>query len=178
MMSHRLHKHKTEPPGGFPGVSREDVSRKGPSVPTPLLSFPLPRCIPLFPEAAVTCPGDRTAPCSEEPAPGQWAAGDRVLLYIRGLGIQPARGLSLAARSLEEAPASPEGAMDALERLLREEGFSADIMDRGGRRISSFPPLNRTVMVAEEMDRLPWRTSLVRFLRRWSRELFGGKTNG
>lgn len=90
----------------------------------------------------------------------------------------PPGGLALAARSLEEAPSSPEGAMDALERLLREEGFSPDLLDRGGRRISSFPPLNRTVMVAEEMDRLPWRTSLVRFLRRWRRELFGGKTNG
>ncbi len=109
---------------------------------------------------------------------GQRAARDRVLLYIKGLDLPPDRGLFIAARSLEEAPASPEGAMDALERLLREEGFSPDLVDRGGRRISSFPPLNRTVMVAEEMDRLPWRTSLVRFLRRWGRELFGGKTNG
>jgi hypothetical protein len=108
--------------------------------------------------------------------PGHRAARDRVLLYIKGLDLPPAEGLSLAARSLEEAPLSPAGAMDALERLLREEGFSPDILDRGGRRISSFPPLNRTVMVAEEMDRLPWRTSFVRFLRRWRRELFGGGT--
>ena len=161
MMSHRLHKHKTEPPGGFPGVSREDVC-----------------VIPLFPEAAVTFPADRPEATPAMNTPEQRAAGDRVLLYVRGLGIRPARGLALAARSLEEAPSSPEGAMDALERLLREEGFSPDLLDRGGRRISSFPPLNRTVMVAEEMDRLPWRTSLVRFLRRWRRELFGGKTNG
>jgi hypothetical protein len=87
-----------------------------------------------------------------------------VLLYVKGLDLPPVLGLSLAARSLEEAPSSPEGAMDALERLLREECFS--------------PDMNRAVMVAEEMDRLPWRTSLLRFLRRWSRELFGGKTNG
>ncbi|MEA4952363.1 MAG: hypothetical protein VB107_06785 [Aminivibrio sp.] len=126
----------------------------------------------------MTFPAERPEATPAMNTPEQRAAGDRVLLYVRGLGIQPARGLALAARSLEEAPSSPEGAMDALERLLREEGFSPDLLDRGGRRISSFPPLNRTVMVAEEMDRLPWRTSLVRFLRRWRRELFGGKTNG
>ncbi|MBP6333130.1 MAG: hypothetical protein KA342_06745 [Aminivibrio sp.] len=126
----------------------------------------------------MTFPAGRPKACSAATTPEQRAAGDRVLLYVRGLGIQPARGLSLAARSLEESPASPEGAMDALERLLQEEGFSPDLLDRGGHRISSFPPMNRTVMVAEEMDRLPWRTSLVRFLRRWRRELFGGKTNG
>jgi len=126
----------------------------------------------------VTFPAERPEGSRPEVSPGQRAARDRVLLYVKGLDLPPVLGLSLAARSLEEAPSSPEGAMDALERLLREEGFSPDIMDRGGRRISSFPPLNRAVMVAEEMDRLPWRTSLLRFLRRWSRELFGGKTNG
>jgi len=105
--------------------------------------------------------------------PAQRVARDRVMLYIRGLDLPPAKGLRLAAGSLEEAPSSPEEAMDALEMLLSEERLLPGLPGERGQNIPSFPPLNRSVMVAEEMDRIPWRTSFFRFLRRWRRELFG-----
>jgi len=105
--------------------------------------------------------------------PAQRAARDRVMLYIRGLDLHPAKGLRLAAESMEAAPSSPEEAMDALEKVLGEEGLLPGLPGERGQNIRSFPPLNRSVMVAEEMDRIPWRTSFFRFLRRWRRELFG-----
>ncbi|MDD2453901.1 MAG: hypothetical protein PHS90_08435 [Synergistaceae bacterium] len=114
-----------------------------------------------------------TAPSPADVTPAQRAARDRVMLYIRGLDLPPSKGLRLAARSMEEEPSSPGEAMDALELLLDKEGLLPGLPGERGQNIPSFPPLNRSVMVAEEMDRVPWRTSFFRFLRRWRRELFG-----
>ncbi len=106
---------------------------------------------------------------------------DRVLLYLRGLDLPPFEDLDLAAASLRacgarEEPTEdggnshvPAEAMESLFNLLeahRPEGLL------GTRRIPSCPPLNRGVMVAEPMDRVPWKTAFVRWMRRWRRELF------
>jgi len=106
---------------------------------------------------------------------------DRVLLYLRGLDLPPFEDLDLAAASLracgtrEESAAdgshapAPAEAMESLFGLLEEhrpEGLLGTL------RIPSCPPLNRGVMVAEPMDRVPWKTAFVRWMRRWRRELF------
>lgn len=99
---------------------------------------------------------------------------DRVMLYVRGLDLPPGKALGLAAESIEASSTpSPADVMDILEQLLEQHGLTPDLLDGKGRRISSFPPLNRSVMVAEEMDRVPWKKAFVRFLRRWRRELIG-----
>lgn len=106
---------------------------------------------------------------------------DRVLLYLRGLDLPPLEDLDLAAASLracgtrEEASAeglgspSPAEAMESLFGLLEKQRPEGPL---GTRRIPSCPPLNRGVMVAEPMDRVPWKTAFVRWMRRWRRELF------
>jgi hypothetical protein len=99
---------------------------------------------------------------------------DRVLLYVRGLDLPPFRGLDLAVESLKAAgPASPAETMKTLRILLAENGLDQGIRDEEGRHIASVPPLNRGVMVAEPLDRVPWKSALGRFLRRWKRNLFG-----
>lgn len=105
---------------------------------------------------------------------------DRVLLYVRALDLPPFRGLDLAVESLKSAgPASASEAMKKLRELLAENGLDRGILDEEGRHISSMPSLNRGVMVAEPLDRLPWKSALGRFLRRWRRNLFGPwETNG
>lgn len=105
----------------------------------------------------------------------QRSARDRVLLYISVLDIQPASGLRMAAASLEEAPESPSGAMDALARLLDREGFPSPSGAHEEPCLLSYPPINRRSMVSAEMDRLPWRTAFKRFLSRRLRKIFGGR---
>jgi hypothetical protein len=69
--------------------------------------------------------------------------------------------------------------MRKLRELLAENGLDRGILDEEGRHISSMPSLNRGVMVAEPLDRVPWKSALGRFLRRWRRNLFGPwETNG
>ena len=106
---------------------------------------------------------------------------DRVLLYLRGLDLPPFEDLDLAAASLRacgtreetaaEGPGSPSPAeaMESLFALLEEQRPKGLL---GRRRIPSCPSLNRGVMVAEPMDRVPWKTAFVRWMRRWRRELF------
>ena len=106
---------------------------------------------------------------------------DRVLLYLRGLDLPPYEDLDLVAASLrvcgthdEIAPDGarspvPAEAMNSLFELLEQRRPEGPL---GTRRIPSCPPLNRGVMVAEPMDRVPWKTAFVRWMRRWRRELF------
>lgn len=115
------------------------------------------------------------------------ASRDRVLLYLRGLDLPPFEDLDLAAASLracgtrEESAAegpgspSPSEAMESLFALLEERRLEELL---GMRRIHSCPSLNRGVMVAEPMDRVPWKTVFVRWMRRWRRELFAREKAG
>lgn len=110
-------------------------------------------------------------------AAGQRSAADRVMLYIRALDIEPGRGLALAARTLEGGPASPSEAMDALVPLLEKEGLPAPSGSPESPRLASSPPVNRRSMKSAEMDRLPWRTSIARFLKGLLSRPGGGKKN-
>jgi len=93
-------------------------------------------------------------------------ACDRVLLYVRGMDVDPLTGLEYALDSLRRADpqSGPAGAMRALHDLLRENGLSAGLADADGQLLRSMPPMNRRPMVAEEMDRLPLLTFVRRLL--------------
>lgn len=96
----------------------------------------------------------------------------RALLYLRALSLPPEAESSVAARLREEgAGLAVAEALSFLENLLLREGL-LPFQEKGP--LMAVPPLNRSPMVSEEMDRLPWRTSLVRFVRLLGGELFGG----
>ncbi|HRV97281.1 MAG TPA: hypothetical protein P5201_01710 [Aminobacteriaceae bacterium] len=98
---------------------------------------------------------------------------DRVLLYVRALNLPPYKGLDLAVESLKRTgPSSAAESMESLRALLKEHGLDRGVLDSEGKHLASVPPLNRSVMVPEELDRVPWRTSFVQFLRRWKNDLF------
>ena len=103
-------------------------------------------------------------------------ARDRVLLYVRGLNLPPFQGLDLAVESLAKTgPSSTADAMDALLDVLQAHGLDRGLLDKEGKHVASVPPLNRSVMVAEPLDMLPWKTALARFIRRWGRNLFAAE---
>ncbi len=111
---------------------------------------------------------------TEREQQGWQIARDRVLLYVRAMNLPPFGGLELALRSLERSgPASVGESMRALRSLLHEQGLDRGIVDEEGVFISSLPPLNRGTMAPRRFDRSPWRTSAIRFVRRWLRDLFG-----
>lgn len=111
-------------------------------------------------------------------------ARDRVLLYARGLDVDPVLSLELALESLRrsdprrEGPPDPavgnmaevrdkrgaafeiERAMGALYELLSEKGLTPGLTDSQGEPLRSVPAMNRRSMIAEEMDRSPLRRVL------------------
>ena len=103
---------------------------------------------------------------------------DRVLLYVRALNLPPFKGLDLAVESLKRTnPSSPAEAMESLRVLLKEHSLDRGILDSEGKHLTSVPPLNRSVMVPEELNRIPWKKAFHRFLQRWNHDLFGrGRT--
>lgn len=98
---------------------------------------------------------------------------DRVLLYVRALDLPPFEAVDLAIRCLKETgPSCPAVAMDSLRSTLRDNGIDpVRLSSHGG--VDATPKLARSVMVAEEMDRAPWKTGLIRFLKRWKNDLLG-----
>ena len=88
----------------------------------------------------------------------------RALIYLRSLRLPLDKEIHLSAKLLERTAmeAAPAEAMDTLEELLLDEGV---ILRPKGAPLMATPPINRSAMVSEEMDRLPWRTALLRFIR-------------
>ena len=102
---------------------------------------------------------------------------DRVLLYTRGMDVEPLASVEFALKSLRRAgsragsrgsaaEADPAAAMAELHALLRENHIDLHLTDADGQLLRSAPPMNRRRMVAEEMDRIPLLTSLKRFIRK------------
>ena len=86
---------------------------------------------------------------------------DRVLLYVRGMTLPTPDTLDVAAAALRRVgpDASTAEAMDCLRELLTERGALPSKPDTRG-----WPLMERGIMVAEELDRAPWLTAIVRFL--------------
>jgi hypothetical protein len=107
-------------------------------------------------------------------AEGWQIARDRVILYVTALDLPPFKGLELALESLKRSgPTDVTEAMRTLRELLAEHGLDRGIRTPEGAHLSSQPPLNRGIMVAKELDRLPWLSGLKSFLTRWKRDLLG-----
>ncbi len=100
-------------------------------------------------------------------------ACDRVLLYTRGLDVDPLRAVDLAREALRRAGPEADTAdvMDALTAVLAEPAardadasHALEATDGEGRPLCSWPPLNRRPMVPEDMALAPpltvWRNRL------------------
>ena len=110
------------------------------------------------PDSSMTSGGmapDDAAPGSPDAAGLALQARDRVLLYTRGMELDPVRGVEIALESLRRAvsdrePEHPLGvaeAMRALRAVLAEHGLKPEVEAPGGGRLVSGPPLQRSPMV-------------------------------
>lgn len=111
---------------------------------------------------------------SLHPAASAFAGRDRVLLYTRGMNLTPAKGVTLALRSMRRAGenAPPAKIMRELFLTLEENNFPLTLSDEKGEPLVSSPPINRRPMIAEEMIHFSiggalkaWFFSLVRKIR-------------
>ena len=108
----------------------------------------------------------------------------RVFLYLQTLNVPEGKALEFTREALRLAssnqrdttrsPSIPE-AMRALRELLtkqlsllRKESCSQKdvFLHENLNGLSSMPPLNRGFMVPDAIDLVPWRTFLVRFVKR------------
>ncbi len=97
----------------------------------------------------------------------RFAARDRILLYIRGMDIDPESGVALALEGMRKAgpDAAPDKTMEALFGLMEQAGPPM-IHDADGRSLVCTPPLHRSVVVAREMEPLSFGALLGKVLRR------------
>lgn len=125
--------------------------------------------------------------CERKPdlvSPDWQKAFHRVFLYLQTLNVPEEKALELTREALRlassnqrDTPGSPSipEAMRALRELLtkhlfllRKESFSQKgaFLGKNLNGLSSMPPLNRGFMVPDAIDLIPWRTFLVRSLKR------------
>lgn len=95
------------------------------------------------------------------------AGRDRVLLYTRGMDINPEEGVSLALQSLRRAGdgAAPDKVMEELFALLREKDLPAHIESEDGVPFASTPPLNRRRVVPKDIEPLSFSMAVSRWFR-------------
>jgi hypothetical protein len=118
----------------------------------------------------------------DEISPNQQEAFYRILLYLKALHVPEEKARELTREALQRAGKNkgdtvtsiPE-AMRALCELLtnrlpllmKEPCSQKDVFFHENlNRLSSMPPLNRGSMVPNAIDLIPWRTSLVRSIKR------------
>ena len=96
-----------------------------------------------------------------------FSARDRVLLYTRGMNIDPEGGLTLALESLRRAgsQATPDSAMRELFALVEEQDHSILMPGTDDASLTSAPPINRTVLLPEDMEPLSLSVALIKWLR-------------
>lgn len=104
---------------------------------------------------------------SQPPSPQSLAGRDRVLLYTRGMDIDPEDGVSLALQSLRRAGhnAAPARVMGEMFALLRENAHSPRIQDADGNPLVSAPPLNRSRVVPKGVEPLSFSMAVARWFR-------------
>ena len=95
------------------------------------------------------------------------AARDRVLLYTRGMDIDPEDGLALALESLRRAGpgATPEKAMLALFSLLQEKEHALPMPGANNEPLVSVPPISRVTLLPKDMEPLSFSTAFMQWLR-------------
>jgi hypothetical protein len=97
---------------------------------------------------------------------------DRVLLYARGLDLPPKESVALALESLERCendhPDYAE-ALACLHQILEERRLASGVSEEA--RLTSVPPVKRSTMLPEELDRTPWMAIFRKTFRRMSHAL-------
>lgn len=113
-----------------------------------------PRASGNIPPMSARLPETRTVPAGDKAL--ALRARDRVLLYTRGMELEPLPGVELALESLRRAAGGKEpgyppehpldvaGAMRALRAVLAEHGLSPEVEAPGGGRLVSSPPIRRS----------------------------------
>lgn len=109
-----------------------------------------------------------------------FAGRDRVLLYTRGMNIDPITGVSLALESLKRAGegAAPDKVMEELYALLRERNPSRTVKSPDGSLLTSAPPMNRRSVVAKDMDQFSLTAGIIGYIRGLFATLRKKKENG
>ena len=102
------------------------------------------------------------------PDASAFAGRDRVLLFTRGMDIDPVDSVDLALESLKRAGenASPEKVMRECYAILDERFPRVTLTNPDGSMLTSAPPMNRRTMIARDMDQFSLTAPLVRFLRK------------
>lgn len=97
-------------------------------------------------------------------------ARDRVLLYTRGMDIEPEEGVGLALESLRRAGrgAGPDKVMEELFGLLRENGGPPVVTGSEAAPLVCAPPMNRKTVLPKDMEPL----SLTAAIIKWCRAVF------
>ena len=99
------------------------------------------------------------------PDSARMATRDRVLLYTRGMDIDPEGGLALALESLRRSghDATPEKAMRELFALIQESGYSPLVPGENNAPLVSSPPMSRVTLLPKDMEPL----SFFAAVRKW-----------
>lgn len=97
-----------------------------------------------------------------------FAGRDRALLYTRGMGIDPVESVALVLESLTRAGenAPPPVVMEELFLIAREKYAKPLLYDENGAPLVSAPPMNRTHVVARDVDPLSLSGALAAFFRK------------
>ena len=105
-----------------------------------------------------------------------FAGRDRVLLYTRGMDVDPVHGVELALASLRRAGdgAPPAKVMRELFDLMRTTWPTPLRHDTEGHTLSSTPPMNRRPMLPEDMASF----SISSGIASWLRNLFASGNKG
>ena len=108
-----------------------------------------------------------TPPQGAQPSANIFAGRDRVLLYTRGMEIDPVQGVSLALKALRLAGpgAGPGRVMEEMFHILHNNDVMPDVRDAQGRLIASAPPMNRSIVVADDMEQLSLSGAIAHFFR-------------
>jgi hypothetical protein len=105
---------------------------------------------------------------------------ERVLTYLRALGVPEQKAADYAAEAVDRAEHAQNmhpvaAAMQALRAVLGKDQKALGCAARkiyspdagaGAGQITSMPPLNRDSMLAVELDRNPWWTFFTRYVLR------------
>ena len=102
---------------------------------------------------------------------------DRVLLYARGLDLPPAESVEIALESLTRCSSEHPSYAEALENLhliLAERGRELIPSDDKPHLVCA-PPMKRSTMLPEELDRTPWLNIFKKTISRLFRALPAAK---
>ena len=102
-----------------------------------------------------------------------FAGRDRALLYTRGMDIDPVKSVSIVMESLSRSgnDAPPSAVMGELFHILQAGCTDTIIHDKIGEPLTSAPPINRTHVLAKDVEPLSLTGALAVFFRKQLKKL-------